>query len=67
MNIARQALALRNCRLATAGVADASMWMQSLMKARADVGLPAYDPAVRLLMLDLARLRVQVQRACSQR
>jgi len=67
MNIARQALALRNCRLATAGIADAGMWMQLLMKARADAGLPAYDPAVRILMLDLARLRVQVQRSCSQR
>jgi len=67
MNIARQALALGNCRLATAGVADASMWMQSLLQARAAAGLPAYDPAVRSLMLDLARLRIQVQRRCSRR
>lgn len=65
MNTAAQALDAGNCRVATAAIADAGLWLQTRMKLRMMQQQAPQDLIGRQLLLALVRLRVQAQRRCS--
>jgi hypothetical protein len=64
LNLAAQQLARGNCQAALGAIGDALERYGTLLAHRRAAGLPLQDDSTKVLITDLAKLKVKAQKRC---